>query len=238
MKLADAPTTQAVGAPPPRRERHHRLELVAFPVLAYVPFLVSSPGASPPTRSSTSTSIRAGCSRACPYLWDSHIGSAPSPTRSSATCSRWARSSGSPTTSGCPSWVAQRLWLGIDLARRRPRCPVAVPHAGVARAGRSPRALVYMLTPYQLAVHRPDLRAAPGVGRVAVVGRPGDAGGRRGGWRDPALLRAGRSDHRRRQRELAGPRGHRSRPVAPRRRVVVRAGAAVPVVRAPRASRC
>ena len=41
--------------------------------------------------------------------------SAPSPTRPSATCSRWARTTGSCRRLGVPDWVAQRLWLGTIL---------------------------------------------------------------------------------------------------------------------------
>ncbi len=87
-----------------------------------------------------------------------------------------------------PDWIAQRLWLGsISLA--------AVLGArwlfrmlGTSRAGAIGGALVYMLTPYQLA-----FTARISVLLLAWAGLPWLVGltmraVRRGGWRDPALF--------------------------------------------------
>ena len=145
--------------------------------------------ASPPTRSSTSTSIPAGCSRARRTCGTRTSGSARCRTRSSATCSRWARTSGSSTTLGDPRLGRATPLAGHDLARRRARRTVAVPHAR-RRAGRAriAGALVYMLTPYQLA-----FTARISVLLLAWAGLPWLVGltmraVRRGGWRDPALF--------------------------------------------------
>ena len=40
---------------------------------------------------------------------------------------------------GVPDWVAQRLWLGLDPVRRRPRRPLPAAHARPGRAARHRR---------------------------------------------------------------------------------------------------
>ena len=147
----------AVAAPPAQvSAAAARVEdaviVVGLAVLAYVPFLLSSPARlSADTKQYLYLDPGRLLSRA-PYLWDPHVAAGHgAPSAASATCSRWGRTSGSSTQLGVPDWVAQRLWLGtISLA--------AVLGArwlfrmlGARPAGALAGALVYMLTPYQLA---------------------------------------------------------------------------------------
>ena len=107
-----AETSRAVG------ERHRRLEFAAFAVLAYVPFLLSSPGrVSADTKQYLYLDPGRLLARA-PYLWDPHIGvrHGPAPEHR-LPVPDGAVLSGSPSHAGVPDWVAQRLWLGsISLA--------------------------------------------------------------------------------------------------------------------------
>jgi len=117
MKLADAPPTPAVGEPPQRRERHHRLELVAFALLAYVPFLVSSPGrVTADTKQYLYLDPDRLLSRAA-YLWDSHIGFGTVSHQIIGYLFPMGPFFWLTDHVGMPEWVAQRLWLGsISLA--------------------------------------------------------------------------------------------------------------------------
>ena len=91
---------------------------------------------------------------------------------------------------GVPDWVAQRLWLGTLALAGRPRRPLA-PRAGSGWAGPAALvgALVYLLTPYQLAFTARIVGAPAAVGRRCrgCVGLT-DRAERDGGWRDPALI--------------------------------------------------
>ena len=129
----------------------------------------------------------------------------------SATCSRWARSSGSATCSGLPDWVTQRFWLGtISLAAALgARWLFSQPGRSAGRR-RSSAALVYGLTPYQLAfTARISVLLLPWAALPWLVGLTIRAV-RRGGWRDPAVVRADRPHHRWGERLGAGPHSGRS----------------------------
>ena len=124
----------------------------AFALLAYVPFLLSSPR--PRHRRHEAVPLprsRPPARRARRTSGTRTSGSARCRTRSSATCSRWGRTSGSPTTSACPT--GSRSASGWARSRSPPRSARAGCSACSAsrRAGALAGALVYMLTPYQLA---------------------------------------------------------------------------------------
>ena len=113
-----------------------------------------------------------------PYLWDPHVGAGTVPHQQIGYLFPMGPYFWLIDQVGVPDWVAQRLWLGtISLAavlgarwlfRDARRAPARARIAG---------ALVYMLTPYQLAFTRADLGAAARVGRAAVARRAHDARG-------------------------------------------------------------
>ena len=149
--------------PAPQRARATRCS----PLLAFVPLLLTAPR--PGRRRHQAVPLprprpaaRAGARRCGTRT----SGSARSPTRTSATCSRWARSTGSSTGVGVPDWVAQRLWLGTLLFAAGAGVLFLLPHARAARArARWSRALAYMLSPYSLALRGPHLGDPAAVGR-------------------------------------------------------------------------
>src|SRR5690349_10568371 len=111
MQVAAEPSS-----PPVAVERHRRLELLAFALLAYVPFLLSSPGRiSADSKQYLYLDPDRLLARA-PYLWDLHIGF--------GTVSHQIIGYLFPmgpyywlTEHLLPTWVAQRFWLGtISLA--------------------------------------------------------------------------------------------------------------------------
>ena len=188
MKLADAPTTPAVGEPPQRGEQHRRLELVAFALLAYVPFLLSSPGrVSADTKQYLYLDPDRLLARAA-YLWDSHIGFGTVSHQIIGYLFPMGPFFWLTDHVGMPDWVAQRLWLGSISLAAALGARWLFRMLGVARGGAIAGALVYMLTPYQLA-----FTARISVLLLAWAGLPWLVGlamraVRRGGWRDPALF--------------------------------------------------
>ena len=188
MKLADAPTTPAVGEPLQRGEQHHRLELVAFALLAYVPFLVSSPGrVTADTKQYLYLDPDRLLSRAA-YLWDSHIGFGTVSHQIIGYLFPMGPFFWLTDHVGMPEWVAQRLWLGSISLAAALGARWLFRMLGVSRGGAIAGALVYMLTPYQLA-----FTARISVLLLAWAGLPWLVGlamraVRRGGWRDPALF--------------------------------------------------
>ncbi len=162
------------------------VEDTALVLLAYVPFLLSSPGEiSADNKSFLSVDPGRLLSRAL-SLWDPHLGMGSVPHQQVGYLFPIGPFYWLLAQVGVPTWIAQRLWLGsISLA--------AVLGArwlftmlGVRRAGALAGALVYMLTPYQLAfTARISVLLLPWAGLPWLVGLTMRAV-RRGGWRDPA----------------------------------------------------
>ena len=92
-----------------------------------------------PTRSSTSTSIRAACSSRAVSMWDPHIGMGTVTHQNIGYLFPMGPYYWVLDKLGVPDWVAQRLWLGSILffAARRRALPAA--HVRPARAGRRRR---------------------------------------------------------------------------------------------------
>ena len=87
-----------------------------------------------------------------------------------------------------PTWVAQRLWLGTISLAAALGARWLFRTLGVSRAGAIAGALVYMLTPYQLAFSaRISVLLLSWAGLPWLVGLAMRAA-RRGGWRYPALF--------------------------------------------------
>ncbi len=167
---------------------HHRLELVAFALLAYVPFLVSSPGrVTADTKQYLYLDPDRLLSRAA-YLWDSHIGFGTVSHQIIGYLFPMGPFFWLTDHVGMPEWVAQRLWLGSISLAAALGARWLFRMLGVSRGGAIAGALVYMLTPYQLA-----FTARISVLLLAWAGLPWLVGlamraVRRGGWRDPALF--------------------------------------------------
>jgi arabinofuranan 3-O-arabinosyltransferase len=163
-------------------------ELVGLALLAYVPFLLSSPG-----RVSADSKqylyldpgrflARAG------DLWDPQIAAGTVPHQHLGYLFPVGPWFWSLDRLGVPDWVAQRLWLGtLSL--------VAVLGArwlfrllGAGPTGALVGALVYLLTPYQLAfTARLSVLLLPWAALPWLVGLTMRAT-RSGGWRQPALV--------------------------------------------------
>ncbi len=123
-------------------------------------------------------------------------GRARCPTRTWATCSRRARGSGCCDQLGVPDWVAQRLWWGTISLAAVLGARWLFRQLGTGPTGALAGALVYVLTPYQLAF----------TARISVLLLPWAALP----WLVGLTMRATRS------RGLAAARPHRRRPAAGR----------------------
>ncbi len=182
METVAAPAARGVA------DRRGRLETVGLALLAYVPFLCSSPGR---VAADTKTYLYLDPGRLlerAPYLWDVHNGFGTVPHQQVGYLFPMGPYFWLTDTIGVPTWIAQRFWLGTISF-------VAVLGArwlfrmlGIRRWGALAGALVYMLTPYQLA-----FTARISVILLAWAALPWLVGlamraVRDGGWRDPALF--------------------------------------------------
>src|SRR5215208_6424985 len=163
-------------------------EIGALALLAYVPFFLSSPGM---VSGDTKQSLYLGPGRLlsrAPYLWDPHIGAGTVPHQQIGYLFPMGPYFWVFDQLGVPDWVAQRLWLGTIsfLAVLGARWLFGL--LGVNRLGALAGALVYMLTPYQLAfTARISVLLLPWAALPWLIGLTMRAV-RRGGWRDPAIF--------------------------------------------------
>ena len=178
--------------------RHHAarlrgLDFVGFALLAYVPFLLSSPGrVDGDIKQYLYLDPGRLLTRAL-SLWDPHIAAGTVPHQQLGYLFPVGPYFWLMQEVGVPDWVAQRIWLGTLslLAALGARWLFA--RLGANRLGALAGALVYMLTPYQLA-----FTARISVILLAWVALPWligltiravhDAQRGEGGWRDPALI--------------------------------------------------
>lgn len=128
-----------------------KTELAALAALAYVPFLASSPG-KVSADSKQDLFLEPGrFLRRAVELWDPHLGGGTVPHQNLGYLMPTGPWFWALDRLGVPDWVAQRLWLGtISL------CAVLgarwlFRQLGTGSAGALAGALVYLLTPYQLA---------------------------------------------------------------------------------------
>ncbi|HXY94061.1 MAG TPA: alpha-(1-_3)-arabinofuranosyltransferase family protein [Acidimicrobiia bacterium] len=181
---------EAVAAPAARRgaERGRRLEVVGLALLAYVPFLLSSPGkVSADTKTYLYLDPGRLLSRA-PYLWDPHVGFGTVPHQQIGYLFPMGPFFWLTHEVGIPDWVAQRVWLGTISFAAVLGARWLFTMLGVRRFGALAGALVYLLTPYQLA-----FTARISVILLAWAALPWLVGLTMravsdGGWRDPALF--------------------------------------------------
>ncbi len=164
------------------------VEVAALAVLAYVPFLASSQGrVSADTKQYLYLDPGRLLERAA-SLWDPQVAAGTVPHQNIGYLFPMGPWFWVFDQLGVPDWVAQRLWLGtisfaaVLGARWLFRLLGVGPLAALAGA------LVYMLTPYQLAfTARISVLLLPWAALPWLVGLAMRAA-RRGGWRDPAIF--------------------------------------------------
>ncbi|HEU5302573.1 MAG TPA: alpha-(1-_3)-arabinofuranosyltransferase family protein [Acidimicrobiia bacterium] len=168
--------------------RSARVELAVLALLAYVPFLLSSPGkVSADTKAYLYLDPARLLARA-PYLWDPHIGAGAVPHQNIGYLFPMGPYYWLMDMVGVPDWVAQRLWLGTVTFVAVLGARWLFSMLGIGRVGALAGALVFMLTPYQLAfTARTSALLLPWAGLPWLVGLTVRAT-RQGGWRDPVLF--------------------------------------------------
>ncbi len=164
------------------------LEVVGLALVAYVPFLRSSPGQlSSDTKQYLYIDPGRFLARAL-YLWDPHIGAGTVPHQQIGYLFPMGPYYWVMDRVGVPTWVAQRLWLGTISFAAALGAVWLFRMLGTGRAGALAGALVYMLTPHQLSfTARISVLLLPWAALPWLVGLTIRAT-RRGGWRDPALF--------------------------------------------------
>ena len=183
----------AVAAPAARgvRSRGRIVDTVivaGLAILAYVPFLASSPHLlSADTKEYLYLDPGRLLSRA-PYLWDPHVGMGTVPHQQIGYLFPMGPYFWLMDRVGVPDWIAQRLWLGTISLAAVLGARWLFTMLGTGRAGALAGALVYMLTPYQLAfTARISVILLAWAALPCLVGLTIRAV-RNGGWHDPALF--------------------------------------------------
>lgn len=165
-----------------------KAELAALAALAYGPFLLSDPGqVSADTKQDLYLDPGRLLARATD-LWDPHLGAGTVPHQGLGYLVPMGPWFWAFERLGAPDWVAQRLWLGTlsMIALLGARWLLRL--VGTGGAGALAGALVYGLTPYQLAfTARMSVILLPWAALPWLVGLTMRATRTRG-WRQPALV--------------------------------------------------
>ncbi|MBA2625035.1 MAG: DUF3367 domain-containing protein, partial [Acidimicrobiia bacterium] len=182
LRLRARPSLDAARAIGPR------IEVAGLALLAYVPFLLSSRGrVSADTKAYLYLDPGRLLERAV-SMWDPHIGAGTVPHQQIGYLFPMGPFFWVIEQLGVPDWVAQRLWLGSISFAALLGARWLLRLLGAGRLGALAGALVYGLTPYQLAFTASlSVLLLPWAGLPWLVGLTLRAL-RRGGWRDPALL--------------------------------------------------
>lgn len=156
--------------------------------LAYLPALLSSPGrVSADSKQYLYLDPGAFLAR-IPYVWDAQTGAGGVSHQHIGYLWPMGPWFWALDAVGVPTWVAQRLWLGSLSLAAALGARWLLRRLGLSRAGALAGALVYLLTPYQLAFSaRSSVLLLPWAALPWMVGLT-DRAMRRGGWRDPAWL--------------------------------------------------
>src|SRR4051812_47050452 len=124
------------------------IEVIALALLAYVPFLASSPHeVSADTKQFLYLDPARLLSRA-PYLWDPHVAAGTVPHQQIGYLFPMGPYFWLLDRIGVPDWVAQRLWLGTISLAAGPRARRAFTPLRAGRAGGPARAPLLLLTPH------------------------------------------------------------------------------------------
>ncbi len=122
------------------------------------------------------------------YLWDTHVGMGTVPHQNVGYVFPLGPYYWVMDQLGVPDWVAQRLFLGSISFAAAAGALWLFTMLGTKRTGALVGAIVYVLTPYQLAfTARISVLLLPWAGLPWLIGLTIRAA-RRGGWRDPALF--------------------------------------------------
>lgn len=168
--------------------RQGKAEVAVLAALAYVPFLLSSPGrVSADSKQYLYLDPGAFLARAG-SLWDPQVGAGTVPHQHLGYLVPMGPWFWAAEQAGVPDWVAQRLWLGTLSLAAVLGARWLFHLVGAGRVGALAGALVYVLTPYQLAfTARMSVLLLPWAALPWLVGCTMRAT-RDGGWRAPALL--------------------------------------------------
>jgi arabinofuranan 3-O-arabinosyltransferase len=165
-----------------------RLDLFIAALVAYVPFLLSSPGR---VSGDTKQYLYLDPGRLleqAPYLWDPHVAAGTVTHQNIGYLFPMGPYFWLMQELGVPDWVAQRLWLGSISFAAVAGVLWLLTRLGVSRAGAIAGGVVYLLTPYQLAfTARISVILLPWAALPWLVGLTARALERRG-WRDPAMF--------------------------------------------------
>lgn len=164
------------------------IEVAGLALLAYAPFLVSSPGQlSSDTKQYLYLDPGRFLARAV-HLWDPQVGAGTVPHQHIGYLFPMGPWFWAFDQLGVPDWIAQRLWWGTISLAAALGARWLFRLAGARGAGPVVGAVVYLLTPYQLAfTARISVLLLPWAALPWLVGLVMRAV-RRGGWRDPALF--------------------------------------------------
>ncbi len=179
---------QIAAGKPLGRSRLPAADVVVLTLLAYVPFLFSSPGK---LSSDTKQYLYLDPGRfltRVPWLWDPHVAAGTVPHQQIGYLFPMGPYYWVLDRVGVPDWIAQRIWLGTISVVAALGARWLFRELGIRRVGAMAGAIVYVLTPYQLAfTARMSVLLLPWAALPWIVGLAMRAT-RRGGWRDPAAI--------------------------------------------------
>ena len=165
-----------------------RLDVVVLALVAYLPFLASSPGELSSDSKQALYVDPGGFLRDAPFLWDPTVAAGTVPHQHVGYLWPMGPWFWLFDTIGAPDWVAQRLWLGSLTLTAALGARWLMRSLGLGRMAALAGAVVYALTPYQLAfTARTSVLLLPWVGLPWLVELTRRAV-HRGGWRHPALF--------------------------------------------------
>ncbi len=163
-------------------------DVIALVVLAYLPNLLSSPGR---LSSDTKQYLYLDPGRflaRVPWLWDPHVAAGTVPHQQLGYLFPMGPFFWVADVLGCPDWITQRLWLGTISVAAALGARWLFRRLGLGPMAAFVAALVYVLTPYQLAfTARISVLLLPWAALPWIVGLTMRAV-HRGGWRDPATI--------------------------------------------------
>ena len=164
------------------------LEAALLAAVAYVPFLASSPGRLSSDSKQALYVDPGAFLREAPFLWDPTVGAGTVPHQHIGYLWPMGPWFWLFDRLGSPDWIAQRLWLGTLTLLAALGTRWLLRSLGLPRAAALAGALVYALSPYQLAfTARTSVLLLPWVGLPWLVELTRRAV-YHGGWRHPALF--------------------------------------------------
>jgi arabinofuranan 3-O-arabinosyltransferase len=182
----------AVAAASPRgttaERKTSRFAHVALAIVAYVPFLVSSPGDVAADTKQYLYLDPARLLRRAVYMWDPNFGAGTVPHQNIGYLFPMGPYYWLMQRLGVPDWVAQRMWLGTLTFAAGAGVLFLLRTLQRRDAGAVAAAFVYMLSPYVLAyTARQSVILLPWAGLPWMIAFT-ERSLRTRGWKNPALL--------------------------------------------------